>query len=229
MISIEMTPEELALRNLAADANLKMLDVRTGNIGDPEIEQMQNRIVAQEHVRVLIQGSHATTVRSIASMVRKFKRKHRLLLLVIDYLQLMGGDNPRESREEKISSITRGLKVLAGEEEVSIVLLSQVNRELERRDDKRPRLADLRESGAIEQDADRVLLLFREEFYLRQQEPSKSDETEYAVWHHKYAKVANLLEVIVAKQRQGTTGKVTVRFDGSSMKFNDLEEERELL
>jgi replicative DNA helicase len=156
-------------------------------------------------------------------MARRIKRKHGINLIVIDYLQLMQGSR-RNNRVEDVTEITVGLKALAKELNVPVVALSQLSRKVEERGDKRPQLADLRESGSIEQDADEVLLVFREEYYVERAMPEKGTP-EYQTWEAKLAACKGLAEIIVAKNRHGQVGIVEVQFDGPTTRFSNLARE----
>ena len=158
----------------------------------------------------------------IRTRARRLKRSRGLGLIIVDYLQLLTGSSRQrnENRVQEVSEITRGLKALAKELDVPVVALSQLSRKVEERDDKRPQLADLRESGAIEQDADVVMFIFREEYYVARREPKEGTE-EHMEWMQAMEKVHNLAELIIAKQRHGPIGKVTLYFDSLSTKFTD--------
>ena len=161
------------------------------------------------------------------SRSRKLKRQFGLDLIVIDYLQLLQGsiDKRNENRVQEISEITRSLKTIAKELDVPVIALSQLSRAVEARDDKRPQLADLRESGSIEQDADVVMFVFREEYYEARREPTPGTD-DHAKWMDRMAKVHNLAEVIFAKQRHGPVGTVRLFFDGKYTKFDNLSDSR---
>jgi len=180
-----------------------------------------------------IDDSPALTVSALRTRARRLKRQHGLALIVVDYLQLLQGSAARrnENRVQEISEITRGLKTLAKELDVPVLALSQLSRAVEQRDDKRPQLADLRESGTIEQDADVVMFIFREEYYLTRAEPTYRAEEDAgkfdsrrATWEARMTEVEHKAEIIIAKQRHGPTGKVELRFFAEVTKFDNLED-----
>jgi replicative DNA helicase len=169
----------------------------------------------------------------IRTRARRLKRQHGLGLIVIDYLQLMSGSGSNknnDNRVQEVSEITRGLKAIAKELDVPVIALSQLSRQTENRDNKTPQLSDLRESGSIEQDADVVMFVYREEYYLSREEPKrKTDENDgkfnerYARWQALLAEKQNIAEAIIAKQRHGPIGTIKLRFDGQFTHFEDLE------
>jgi replicative DNA helicase len=164
-------------------------------------------------------------VSSLRSRARRLKRQHNIGFIIIDYLQLLttgrhGGDN----RVNEISEISRSLKAIAKELSVPIIALSQLSRAVEQRDDKRPQLSDLRESGSIEQDADVVLFVYREEYYLSRKEPNIEDVKKYNEWTDRLQKVAGTAEVIIGKQRHGPVGTVRLHFDGRFTRFSNLDQ-----
>jgi replicative DNA helicase len=169
------------------------------------------------------------SIAQLAARARRLKRQRGLDVIVIDYVQLMTGSSRRagENRVQEITEITTGLKALAKELNVPIVALSQLSRQVESRDDKRPQLSDLRESGSIEQDADVVLFVYRDEYYIRNKEPEDGTQ-EHIEWQEKMRKVEGKAEIIIAKQRHGPTGTVQMGFQGEFTRFFDLVEESHL-
>ncbi|TIV69827.1 MAG: replicative DNA helicase, partial [Mesorhizobium sp.] len=169
------------------------------------------------------------SIAQLSARARRLKRQRGLDLIVIDYIQLMQGSSARASqnRVQEITEITTGLKALAKELGVPIIALSQLSRQVESRDDKRPQLSDLRESGSIEQDADVVLFVYREEYYLKNREPKLGTE-EYVKWENEMNEARGKAECIVAKQRHGPTGTVSLAFHGEFTRFSDLAEEHHL-
>jgi replicative DNA helicase len=176
---------------------------------------------------LFIDDTPALTVSSLRARARKLKRQHGIDLVVIDYLQLIqgSGDKPHENRVQEISEVTRLLKALAKELNVPVLALSQLSRAVESRDDKRPQLADLRESGSIEQDADAVMFIYREEYYEERHQPPP-DTDKHKEWQKKMNNIHNLAEVIIAKQRHGPIGTIRLFFDGRYTKFDNLSEKR---
>lgn len=229
--SLEMSAEQLASRILSERANVPSEKIRRGDLTDEEFQNLAQAARDLTEIPLYIDDTPAISVSSLRTRARKLKRQHQLGLIVVDYLQLMQasvGGRP-ENRVNEISEITRGLKQIAKELQVPVIALSQLSRAVENRDDKRPQLADLRESGSIEQDADVVMFVYREEYYLQRNEPTqRQDESKdahqkrYEEWVTRLAEAENIAEVIIAKQRHGPTGKVKLFFDGSTTKFSDL-------
>jgi len=229
--SLEMSAEQLATRLLAQEAEISSHKIRTGELSNEDFARMVQ--VAQElhALPLFIDDTPALSVSAVRTRCRRLQRQQGLGLIVIDYLQLLSaGPNDRsDSRVNEVSAITRGLKALAKELNVPVIALSQLSRAVEQRDDKRPQLADLRESGSIEQDADVVLFVYREQYYLERAEPGrKPEESEdkfmerHRNWLERCEKAHNVAEVIVAKQRHGPIGGVKLYFDGNYTKFGNL-------
>ena len=221
--SLEMSSEQLATRVISELSQISSEGIRTGNLSKTDFEKI---IVASEQLKNLslfIDDSPALTISSIRTRSRRLKRKFGLDLIIIDYLQLITGEsrNSNDNRVKEISDITRGLKAIAKELNIPVVALSQLSRKVEEREEKRPQLADLRESGSIEQDADLVVFLYREEYYLARTEPPEGTE-KHAMWTSKMEKVHNIAEAIVAKHRHGPISRVKLHFNATSTKFSDL-------
>jgi len=171
---------------------------------------------------LFIDQTGGISIAQLSTRARRLKRKHGLDLLIVDYVQLMVGSSKNAgNRVQEITEITTGLKALAKELQIPIIALSQLSRAVESRDDKHPQLSDLRESGSIEQDADVVLFIYREEYYLKNSEPPQDDPA-YADWYTKMEKMRGIAEVVVAKQRHGPTGTVPLSFTGEFTRFSDL-------
>jgi len=230
--SLEMSSEQLATRILSEQSGIPSDRIRRGDIKDDEFQRV---VVASQELHrtpLFIDDTPALSVSALRTRARRLKRKNNLSLIIVDYLQLMqsGLTRRNDNRVQEISEITRGLKTLAKELNVPVLALSQLSRQVESRDNKRPQLADLRESGSIEQDADVVIFIFREEYYLEKDKPIREydeDNTRYAEkfekWQIKKAEVENIAEVIVAKQRHGPTDNVNLFFDGSLTRFADFD------
>ena len=221
--SLEMSSEQLATRVISELSQISSEGIRTGNLSKTDFEKI---IIASEQLKNLslfIDDSPALTISSIRTRSRRLKRKFGLDLIIIDYLQLITGEskNSNDNRVKEISDITRGLKAIAKELNIPVVALSQLSRKVEEREEKRPQLADLRESGSIEQDADLVVFLYREEYYLARTEPPEGTE-KHAMWTSKMEKVHNIAEAIVAKHRHGPISRVKLHFNATSTKFSDL-------
>jgi replicative DNA helicase len=205
--------------------------IRRGEMNARDFDEVLARSRELEMMPLFIDDTPGLTVQALRTRARRLKRQHGLGLLVIDYLQLLQGAtrNRDANRVQEISEITRGLKMLAKELDVPVVALSQLSRAVEQREDKRPQLADLRESGSIEQDADVVMFVYREEYYLTRAEPTRrpeeSDERyneRHDQWRQRCEQAYGKAEAIVAKQRHGPTGAVRLRFEGSITKFDNL-------
>jgi len=226
--SLEMSAEQLASRILSEQTHVRSDDIRRGQLSADDFPRFV--AVAQELSRMnfFIDDTPGITVAQLRARARRLKRTHNIGMIVVDYLQLMQGSssNRSESRVLEISEITRGLKGIAKELNVPVVALSQLSRQVENREDKRPQLADLRESGSIEQDADVVMFIFRQEYYESRKEPMEGDENyadKRAAYEEKMEKIRNLAEIIIGKQRHGPIGTVRVLFDGEHTQFRDLE------
>jgi replicative DNA helicase len=221
--SLEMSSEQLANRLLGQESGLSSDLIRRGDIGKsdfPRLVEVSNRLNA---LPFFIDDTPALSVAALRTRARRLMRQESLGMIVIDYLQLLsgGGKKSAENRVLELSEITRGLKALAKELNVPILALSQLSRAVEQRDDKRPQLADLRESGSIEQDADLVMFIYREEYYLERKKPTGGDD-KLAEWERSKSAVANIAELIIAKQRHGPIGTVQLHFEGRLTKFSDL-------
>ena len=221
--SLEMSSEQLATRVISELSQISSEGIRTGNISKTDFEKIIRASEKLKNLSLFIDDSPALTISSIRTRSRRLKRKFGLDLIIIDYLQLISGEsrNSNDNRVKEISDITRGLKAIAKELNIPVVALSQLSRKVEEREEKRPQLADLRESGSIEQDADLVVFLYREEYYLARTEPPEGTE-KHAMWTSKMEKVHNIAEAIVAKHRHGPISRVKLHFNATNTKFSDL-------
>jgi replicative DNA helicase len=228
--SLEMSSEQLANRILAEQSGIVSERIRTGQISRAEFHDFARAAGALEGLPLFIDDTPGLTIAAIRTRARRMKRRHNIGLVVVDYLQLLQGTgrNGNDNRVQEISEISRGLKMLAKELNVPVLALSQLSRAVEQREDKRPQLADLRESGSIEQDADMVLFVYREEYYLVPSEPEhpvpgepQEKFNKYNDWEEKMRPVRGMAEVIVAKQRHGATGKVKLKFESKITRFSD--------
>ncbi len=226
--SLEMSAEQLALRLLGEQAKVSSDQIRRGSIDQNQFDAVLRASQQLESLKLYIDDTPAITISQLRTRARRLLRSHgRLDLIVVDYIQLMrpaAGRRP-ENRVQEVSEITRGLKTIAKELDLPILALSQLSRAVEQREDKRPQLADLRESGSIEQDADVVAFIYREEYYLGRQEPQEGTD-KHLEWQQDMDRVHNLAEVIVAKQRHGPTGRIDLYFEGRFTRFADLEKAR---
>lgn len=228
--SLEMSADQLATRILSEQAGISSELLRMGKISRDDFQQLSFASQRLAELPLYIDDTPALTIAALRTRARRLKRKHNIGLIVVDYLQLLqGSGRANDNRVNEISEISRGLKTLAKEIEVPVIALSQLSRAVEQRDDKRPMLSDLRESGSIEQDADMVWFVFREDYYVASREPKRPVESDdsktheaHAAWMADMERVYGLAELIVAKQRHGATGKVRMRFEPRITKFSDL-------
>jgi len=224
IFSLEMSAEQLALRILGEQAEVPSDQIRRGVIDQDQFQRVFAISQALNNLSLFIDDTPAISVANLRTRARRLMRTHgNLDLIVVDYLQLMQGSagSRSEGRVQEISEITRGLKTVAKELNVPVIALSQLSRQVEQREDKRPQLADLRESGSIEQDADVVMFIYREEYYLGRKEPDPGTEA-HAKWQQDMDRVHNVSEVIIAKQRHGPTDRVKLFFDGAFTRFRDF-------
>ena len=232
IFSLEMSSEQLATRLLAEEARVSGDKIRRGEIGQKDFDRFVQVSREIGSLPLHIDDTPAISLSALRTRCRRLKRQKGLSLVVIDYLQLMRpsvGTKP-ESRVLEISQITQGLKAIAKEMEVPVLALSQLSRAVESREDKRPQLSDLRESGTIEQDADMVMFIYRDEYYLQQREPkiiASENEEKYHTAHDKWKADMNFCrnkaEILIEKQRHGPTGKIDVLFEGEFTRFADID------
>jgi replicative DNA helicase len=222
--SLEMSAEQLATRIIAEQTGIPSNQIRRGAIGEADFERIKDHSIELQHLPMFVDETGGLSVAQLAARARRLKRQRGLDLLIIDYLQLLQGSTRRsqENRVQEITEITTKLKALAKELNVPILALSQLSRQVESRDDKHPQLSDLRESGSIEQDADVVLFVYREEYYHVMRKPLESDREKFAAWLADSDKYHGKAEVIIGKQRHGPTGTVELQFDGAITKFSSL-------
>jgi replicative DNA helicase len=221
--SLEMSAEQLATRIISERTGIPSSTIRRGAINEQEFEQIREVSIELQNLPFYVDETGGLTVAQLAARARRLKRQRGLDLLVIDYIQLLQGSTRRaaEGRVQEVTEITTSLKALAKELNIPILALSQLSRQVESRDDKRPQLSDLRESGSIEQDADVVLFVFREEYYLSNKEPRPGTD-EHIKWQTEMDAAHGKAEIIIGKQRHGPTGTVQVQFDASVTRFSDL-------
>ncbi len=220
--SLEMSSEQLSTRILSEQAKIKSDDIRRGKVSEEEINRYIETSRNIYNLPLYIDETPAITIATLSNRARRIKRLFGVSLIVVDYIQLMRSSSVKnEGRVQEISEITQGLKALAKELGVPVLALSQLSRAVEQRDDKQPQLADLRESGSIEQDADVVMFVYREEYYLERKQP-KLGSIEHAEWQSKMNDVNGLADIILGKQRHGPTGTIKVEFEGIYTKFKDL-------
>ena len=232
--SLEMSADQLATRVLSEQAEISSESLRMGKISQQDFRNLARAAAELETLPLFIDDTAGLTIAALRTRARRLKRRHGIGLIVVDYLQLLQGSGKAGdgNRVQEISEISRGLKTLAKELNVPVLALSQLSRAVESREDKRPQLSDLRESGSIEQDADIVLFVYREEYYVQSREPKRPEASSDSKTHEDHAKwaaemesVFGLSELIVAKQRHGATGKVRMKFEARITKFSDLAED----
>ncbi|WP_341754329.1 replicative DNA helicase [Candidatus Tisiphia endosymbiont of Dioctria rufipes] len=223
--SLEMSSEQLATRILSMHTNIDSSALRSGHVTEENYNRLRREIIALD-LPFFIDDTPALSIAAIRTRARKMKRKYNLGILFIDYLQLIRGINKSDNRVNEISEITQGLKAIAKELNIPVVALSQLSRAVELREDKRPMLSDLRESGSIEQDADIVMFIYREEYYLTRKEPSLSDAKyaeKHSEWLSNLNQVYNIADIIIAKHRNGRVGSVKLQYDSQYSKFSNLQ------
>src|SRR6266567_1929368 len=227
--SLEMSAEQLATRIIAEQTGIPSSTIRRGGIDQQKFDRLKDVTVELQHLPLFIDETGGLTIAQLAARARRLKRQKGLDLLVVDYIQLLQGSSRRgqENRVQEVTEITTSLKALAKELNVPVVALSQLSRQVENRDDKRPQLSDLRESGSIEQDADVVLFVFREEYYLSNKEPRPGSD-DHIKWQTEMAAVHGKAEIIIGKQRHGPTGTVNLQFEAAVTRFDNLAREGEV-
>ncbi|MAP19031.1 MAG: replicative DNA helicase [Aurantimonas sp.] len=220
--SLEMSAEQLATRIISEQTEISSSKIRRGNINDQELVKLVGCSETMQRIPLYIDQTGGISIAQLSARARRLKRQRGLDVMVIDYVQLMQGSSRTQgNRVQEITEITTGLKALAKELAVPIIALSQLSRQVENRDDKRPQLADLRESGSIEQDADVVMFVYREEYYLANREP-KPGTDDHLKWEQALNETRGKAEVIIAKQRHGPTATVPLAFQAEYTRFTDL-------
>ncbi len=221
LFSLEMSSEQIATRIIAEQTVISSSKIRRGEINEAEFEKLVACSQQMHRIPLYIDQTGGISIAQLAARARRLKRQRGLDVLIIDYIQLMQGNKKTDNRVQEITEITTGLKALGKELNVPVIALSQLSRQVENRDDKRPQLSDLRESGSIEQDADVVLFVYREEYYLQNKEPEEGSDA-YVEWKQKFDAVAGKADVIISKQRHGPTGTVNLGFQAEFTRFSDL-------
>ena len=228
--SLEMSSDQLATRILAEQSRISSETLRMGKITQEEFRSLARASAKLQNVPFYIDDTPGLTIAALRTRARRLKRQKGIGLIIVDYLQLLQGTgrSSNDNRVQEISEISRGLKTLAKELNVPVMALSQLSRAVEQRENKRPQLADLRESGSIEQDADIVMFIYREEYYLSFQKPTEATEGDdakdvaaFLAWQEAMNKKYGLAELIVAKQRHGSTGTLDLHFEARFTRFSD--------
>jgi replicative DNA helicase len=225
--SLEMSAEQLATRILSEASLVESAKLRRGDMDEDEFRQFVEAARDLERMPLYIDDTPALPISTLAARARRLKRQHGLDLLVIDYLQLVRPATAKDSRVNEVSEITQGLKAIAKELNIPVIALSQLSRQVESREDKRPQLSDLRESGSIEQDADVVMFVYRDEYYKEREKPGESDVEKMMQWQEIMDQVRGKAEVVIGKQRHGPIGTVELSFEGKYTKFGNLAFQRD--
>jgi len=220
--SLEMSAEQLAARILSEAAEIPSHQIRSGDMTETEFRRFVDAAKALEACPLYIDDTPALPISQLAARARRLKRTHGLDVLIIDYLQLVRGTGKGENRVNEISEITMGLKAIAKELNIPVIALSQLSRQVENREDKRPQLSDLRESGSIEQDADVVMFVFREEYYKEREKPGDHELDKMAIWQEEMERLHGRAEVVIGKQRHGPIGTVDLSFEGRYTRFGNI-------
>ncbi|CAM4150557.1 replicative DNA helicase [Palleronia rufa] len=220
--SLEMSAEQLAARILSEASEIPSDQIRRGDMNESEFRRFVDAAKSLESCPIFIDDTPALAISQLAARARRLKREHGLDVLVVDYLQLVKGTGRNENRVNEISEISQGLKAIAKELDIPVLALSQLSRQVENREDKRPQLSDLRESGSIEQDADVVMFVFREEYYKEREKPGEHELEKMATWQQEMEHLHGKAEVIIGKQRHGPIGAVDLSFEGKFTRFGNL-------
>ncbi len=231
--SLEMSADQLATRVLAETSGISGESLRMGKISQHDFRNLARAAAELEQLPLYIDDTPGLTIAALRTRARRLKRQRGIDLIIVDYLQLLSGSgrSSEANRVQEISEISRGLKQLAKELHVPVIALSQLSRQVEQRENKRPVLSDLRESGSIEQDADLVLFVYREEYYTNFSKPKEAsleagdtpaEVAAFEDWQRAMSRVHGIAEVVVAKSRHGSTGTVPVKFDAKITRFSDL-------
>ena len=221
--SLEMSSEQLSTRILAEQSRIRSNDIRRGKISDEQFDKFIETSKNIAELPLYIDETPALSIAAMSNRARRIKRLFGLEMIIVDYIQLMKGTTlNKDGRVQEISQITQGLKAIAKELSIPVIALSQLSRQVEQRDDHKPQLSDLRESGSIEQDADVVMFVYREGYYLQRKEPREAT-VEHAEWQAKMNEVSHLAEIIIGKQRHGPVGKVMLEFEEQFTKFKDTQ------
>ncbi|MEO5619372.1 MAG: replicative DNA helicase, partial [Cypionkella sp.] len=220
--SLEMSAEQLAARILSEASEVPSEQIRRGDMTEQEFRRFVEAAKSLESCPLYIDDTPALPISQVAARARRLKRTHGLDVLIIDYLQLLKGSSKGDNRVQEVSEITQGLKAIAKELNIPVIALSQLSRQVESREDKRPQLSDLRESGSIEQDADVVMFVYRDEYYKEREKPGDHELEKIAAWQTLMESVRGKAEVIIGKQRHGPIGSVELSFEGRFTRFGNL-------
>ncbi len=220
--SLEMSSEQLASRILSEAAEIESQRIRSGDMTEEEFRRLVEAAKTLESCPLFIDDTPALPISQLAARARRLKRTHGLDVLIIDYLQLVRPATAKDSRVNEVSEITQGLKAIAKELDIPVIALSQLSRQVENREDKRPQLSDLRESGSIEQDADIVMFVYRGEYYKEREKPADHEADKMMTWQAEMEELHGKAEIVIGKQRHGPIGTVSLAFEGRYTRFSDL-------
>jgi replicative DNA helicase len=220
--SLEMSAEQLAARVLSEASEVPSDQIRRGDMTESEFRRFVDAAKTLESCPLFIDDTPALPISQLTARARRLKRTHGLDVLIVDYLQLVRPATAKDSRVNEVSEITQGLKAIAKELQIPVIALSQLSRQVENREDKRPQLSDLRESGSIEQDADVVMFVYREEYYKEREKPGDHDLEKMAQWQDEMERLHGRAEVVIGKQRHGPIGTVELSFEGRFTRFGNL-------
>jgi replicative DNA helicase len=225
LFSLEMAAQQLAARILSEQTEIEMWKIRNGKFSESEWEKFVLTMQDLSNLPLFIDDTGGISIAQIAARARRLKREKNIGLVIVDHIQLIGSARRAENRVQELTEITKGLKVLAKDLDVPVVALSQLSRSVDSRDDKRPVLSDLRESGSIEQDADVVMFIYREEYYLRSREPDPGS-ADHAKWLERCERAHRRAELLVEKHRHGATNNIDLFFDERFTRFSNLANEQ---
>ncbi len=220
--SLEMSSEQLASRILSEAAEIESQRIRSGDMAEDEFRRLVEAAKTLESCPLYIDDTAALPISQLAARARRLKRTHGLDVLIVDYLQLVRPASAKDSRVNEVSEITQGLKAIAKELNIPVIALSQLSRQVENREDKRPQLSDLRESGSIEQDADIVMFVYRGEYYKEREKPADHEADKMMTWQAEMEELFGKAEVIIGKQRHGPIGSIDLAFEGKFTRFSDI-------
>ena len=220
--SLEMSAEQLAARILSEVSEVPSDQIRRGDMTEKEFRRFVEAAKSLEACPLFIDDTPALPITQLAARARRLKRTNGLDVLIVDYLQLVRPASSKDSRVNEVSEITQGLKAIAKELDIPVIALSQLSRQVENRDDKRPQLSDLRESGSIEQDADVVMFVYRGEYYKEREKPNDHEIEKMAAWQAEMEELHGKAEIIIGKQRHGPIGTIDLSFEGQFTRFGNL-------
>jgi replicative DNA helicase len=219
--SLEMSSQQLAMRIISMNTSINSSFLKSGGLTEEQYNKLQRESAKLSELPLFLDDTPALTINALRTRAKKLKRKNNLAILFIDYLQLIRGNSKHENRVNEVSEITQGLKLIAKELNIPVIALAQLSRAVETREDKRPMLSDLRESGSIEQDADIVMFIYRDEYYLTRKQPDGVNKTKMDEWQLKMNQSYDIAEILIAKHRNGAIGNAHIGYDNTTSKFSN--------